>query len=341
MKQFYFIGFMFLCFASFSQDVHFSQYQQAPLLLNPASAGFFSGSQRVILNYKNQWTGMQNPYKTMAASIDFPAFVSKEKIGNLGFGLNAYRDIAGDSKFGTTKVNLSVSGIVNIDKLNKISGGLQIGGGQLSADISNLQWGNQFTGTAFNTAIASNEQNSLSSRMYLDLGLGVMYEFSNIQNNFAGRDGIRFSVGVSSFHVNQPSIEFYSFGSERLQRKYVINGTGRFDIPETRVSLVPGAIYLRQGPSSELLTSLCLRIRLTNPSQITTFLRETALTIGAGYRNNDAIIPQFAIDFSDYSFGVSYDLSSPFSTTNYGINGGLEFFIRYTNWKSALFKGKR
>lgn len=338
-KIYILFAFLLFGFASFAQDVHFSQYQQAPLLLNPASAGFFDGSQRVILNYKSQWSGMQSPYKTMAASIDLPAFAGEKKKGNLGFGLNGYNDVAGDSKFGTTKINLSVSGIVNINRVSRFSGGLQIGGAQRSADLTNLQWGNQFNGSGFDNGISSNEVNTLSSLMYLDMGAGVMYEFSNVQNNFTGKNGIKFSIGASSFHINEPKIQFYNFNTERMHRRYAFNATGRFDLPETRVSIIPGIIYLMQGPSSEILANLCFRIRLTDPSQITTYLKETSLTIGAGYRNNDAIIPQLAIDFSDYSFGVSYDLTSPFSKS-YGISGGLEFFLRYTNWKSALFKGK-
>jgi len=39
-----------------AQDLHFSQFMQTPLLINPAHTGFIpDGDYRVGVNYRNQW----------------------------------------------------------------------------------------------------------------------------------------------------------------------------------------------------------------------------------------------------------------------------------------------
>ena len=40
-----------------AQDVHFSQFNETPQLLNPGATGVYNGYMRGIINYKNQ--GMQ------------------------------------------------------------------------------------------------------------------------------------------------------------------------------------------------------------------------------------------------------------------------------------------
>ena len=47
-----------------AQDVHFSQFYAAPLLVNPAQTGNFSGTARVGANYRDQWGSITVPYRT-------------------------------------------------------------------------------------------------------------------------------------------------------------------------------------------------------------------------------------------------------------------------------------
>jgi type IX secretion system PorP/SprF family membrane protein len=216
---------------------------------------------------------------------------------------------------------------------------MQGGGAQRSANFSNLEWGNQFNGSGFNTGVASNEMNTLSSFLYGDLSAGIFYEFSNTDNSFAGKDVFKFNIGLSGFHLNKPDLNFYNGASDRLHSRYVVHTSMRFDIPESRLAIVPMAMYAMQGPSSELLANVLLRISLSETGKITTIFKESALSFGCGIRRGDAIIPQLMLEFHDYSFGVSYDVKA--GSKAYGVNGGLEVFLRYTNWKGPLYKGKK
>ena len=96
---------------SFAQDIHFSQYSMTPSLLNPALTGIYRGNHRAFLNYKNQWRGMGVPgatYATTLFSYDAGLFKKKFSNGYLGAGINAYKDMAGDLKIGTTQLNIAL-----------------------------------------------------------------------------------------------------------------------------------------------------------------------------------------------------------------------------------------
>ena len=55
-----------------AQDIHFSQFYNAPLKLNPGNAGAFRGDLRVISNYRNQWSSINSAFKTYGFSVDVP-----------------------------------------------------------------------------------------------------------------------------------------------------------------------------------------------------------------------------------------------------------------------------
>src|ERR1044072_6011648 len=49
---------------SFCQDIHFSQFFEAPLWRNPSLAGIFTGDIRVQAVYRDQWNSVTNAYRT-------------------------------------------------------------------------------------------------------------------------------------------------------------------------------------------------------------------------------------------------------------------------------------
>src|ERR1700741_4799335 len=78
-----------------AQDIHFSQFNEAPLLINPANTGLFNGYSRANLNYRNQWSSAGSPFKTIAASFDAEIGLKKAKGAYLGLGGFVFQDKAG------------------------------------------------------------------------------------------------------------------------------------------------------------------------------------------------------------------------------------------------------
>src|ERR1035437_7465710 len=50
------------------QSIHFSQYYNAPMLLNAANTGLMpENDYRLGMNYRNQWAAIPVPYNTFSA----------------------------------------------------------------------------------------------------------------------------------------------------------------------------------------------------------------------------------------------------------------------------------
>src|SRR6476620_8832720 len=56
---------------SYSQDIHFSQFFEAPLLRNPSLAGIFTGDIRVQAVYRDQWNSVTNAYRTGSLNAEY------------------------------------------------------------------------------------------------------------------------------------------------------------------------------------------------------------------------------------------------------------------------------
>src|SRR5688500_19725350 len=60
-----------------AQDIHFSQFFEAPLLRNPSLAGIFTGDVRVQAVYRDQWNSVTTAYKTASLNGEYKLPVCK------------------------------------------------------------------------------------------------------------------------------------------------------------------------------------------------------------------------------------------------------------------------
>lgn len=325
--------------SALAQDIHFSQFNETPQLLNPGSTGVYNGYMRAIINYKNQWTAMGKSFNTEAASFDLPMFDHNERKAHLGLGINFFNDKAGDSQFGLTQANLCVAGIIPMDKTSTISLGVSIGGAQHKANLGSLTWGNQYNGTSFDQTVNSNEVDPVNSFIYADLGAGLYYEYFSGKATLDRNEAKRLSLGVAYYHLNQPVQHYFSV-TEKLYGKLVATVNGHFDKSGTKISIRPSVMYVMQGPSSEVTVGCAVRYRIKNGTKITGFINESGISLGVHYRFKDAVIPQIYVELGDLAFGVSYDLNVSSYKSASHIQGGPEVSLKYFIQKGALFKQK-
>src|SRR5690606_39989194 len=86
-----------------AQDIHFSQFFEAPLLRNPALAGIFTGDYRVQGVYRDQWNSVTDAYKTGSLNGEYKKPVGKSD-DYLTLGLQLFYDRAGTVGWTTTQV---------------------------------------------------------------------------------------------------------------------------------------------------------------------------------------------------------------------------------------------
>lgn len=184
-----------------SQDVHFSQAFNSPLLLNPAEAGNTEGKFRFNSNYKDQWRSISKPYKTIYTSLDYVAFKKKNPGSYLGIGLSFYNDKAGTSNLMTTEANLMFSYNVKMNKNNFLVAGIGVGAAQKSINLNGLKWDNQFNGKEYNSSALTGEVIYSQKASYMDFSTGLLWNTIIDKKN-------RFSIGASIFHLNKPNSAF-------------------------------------------------------------------------------------------------------------------------------------
>jgi type IX secretion system PorP/SprF family membrane protein len=326
----------------FSQDLHFSQIYNSPLTLSPALTGLFTGDQRATINFKDQWRSIGKTYRTYAVSYDQGLFKKSMDNAYIGIGGHVFADKAGDLNMGNTRAQLNLSGILEVNRNQMLSGGMYLGYSQYSIDLSNGQWDSQYAGNGFDPSLSTNEQHlTQDSWGHMDVGAGIAWYFEESSSTLSSYDAFRFKIGVSANHLNRPRLQYVSSqlsGTERQYMKFIIHANSFVGIKNTDISFSPSGAVSIQGPSLEILVGTMCRVRLREASKYTGYFKEAAWSIGAHYRVGDAIIPSVFFEADNFAIGISYDTTISGLKNTTGAAGGVELSIRFVNPNPFLYK---
>ena len=277
------------------QDVHFSQFYNAPLLLNAANTGLHTnGDMRVGLNYRSQWLTVPVPYNTTSVFADFG--INKGNEGNwLGAGIAFWQDRAGDGDLALTKVQGNLAYHMLLNDNGTFSLGLSGAYAQRSVDLSKLTFERQWDEFSFNTNIDNGERTRRAQTTFVDLGLGASYTYFN-QNDFS------LTISAAASHINRPLESFYG-ESNQLGIRPMIAITGIYKASPT-IMLTPSVYYTSQKKASQLVMGSLYTINV-NSGNVGMYTNE--LILGTHYRLNDAVIGSMGYRYKYYQLMVSYD----------------------------------
>ena len=314
------------------QDLHFSQFTMTPLQMDASQAGKIGGDVRLIMNYKDQWGSIANPYKTYGVSFDSRLNKKQQKDNFFGLGLSVYQDKAGDISMSWLEADLSLAYHIKTSQESYVSAGIQGGFGQRSLDPTSLRYDNQYDGSGHNDAYSSNENITTPSYMYPDFSVGVSYSFgvnSNrvISNN--GYDGKKINVGLAVHHAPSFNRSFLQNESDGQKLKYVAHTMTSFGIDNTNMAIQPSGFIGYQNGATEFNVGTYFRYTLKEKSRFTKAFSGAAFSLGTHYRTGDAFILTALIEVGSFALGTSYDINlSGLSAASDG-RGGLELSIRY------------
>jgi len=310
-----------------AQDIHFSQYNEVPSVINPALAGV-SYDTRVIGQYRTQWGSVAQAYQTYGISFEQALKHKKLKGNYFVISANILRDMAGDAKMGMLNPNLGVSLVTKINKQMKASGGIQGGFVYRTIDVNKLRWDKQFNGYEYDPTLPTGEAVPRSSITSYDLGGGVNFSYAQSEKFISSKDGNKFNVGVSAFHYEIPKNSFFTT-SEKLYTRYCAYFNGDFNLPGTKSAIMPSFIYMKQGTSTEFVIGALYKFILVDQSMYTSIVKPSAFSIGLQYRYKDAIIPCILYQYDKYAIGVAYDINVSALTPASKRNGAIEVMLRY------------
>jgi type IX secretion system PorP/SprF family membrane protein len=300
-----------------AQDIHFSQFFEAPLLRNPSLAGLFAGDIRVQAVYRDQWNSVTTAYKTMSLNGEYKMPVGKAN-DFVTVGLQLLQDRAGSISWVSTHILPAINyhKSLSSERTKYLSLGFMGGWVQKRFDRTKMTTNSQFDG------LGDGENNLQPQYSYWDASVGMSYNAqlnSNPENNFY--------LGAAYHHFNKPKSSFYRDPSIELTPKTDLSAGIRFSVTEGSYVTLQGNQSL-QGEFSETVIGGMYGVKL-GPD-----LERPAYTLhgGAFIRVNDAIIPVVKVDYAPFSFSLSYDVNiSKLRTSSYG-RGGFELGLSYVGF---------
>jgi type IX secretion system PorP/SprF family membrane protein len=188
---------------SMAQDLHFSQYFNSPLLVNPANTGFTpDGDYRIGVNYRTQWATISNPYKTFSVFGDAQLFGNRMENGWVGVGGALLRDVAGTGNLTSTRGFGSIAYHQALGLGSLLSAGFNVGFVNKKIDFNKLTFDSQWNGKFFDISAPTGEPFVANQVNYFTLQAGINYALFPTEDMYL-------NAGVSVSNINQPKESFF------------------------------------------------------------------------------------------------------------------------------------
>jgi type IX secretion system PorP/SprF family membrane protein len=298
-----------------AQDGHLSQYDAAPVMLNPALTGMYENAEfRMSSNVRSQWTSLSSNFLTTAFAYD----VSMKKRYGGGMYLNNYNMAGIMNSF-----QLGFSGAYNVSDPkahHTLSAGLQVGLIYKKINDQQLVWDAQYTNGSFNTDLPSGEQFNKGSRLMPDIALGIAYR-STDPNKLLNPFG-----NIALFHINTPNESIFRTVEADMPIRYSANAGVRVRVVE-QFFLVPQALYMQQGNDRQLNAGLMGEFGIAGSVY--------SALCGASYRVDDAIVAHVGLKHKNSAYRFSYDVNTSGLKAYSNSNGAFEFSIIYYGMHSG------
>ena len=303
------------------QSIHFSQYYNAPLLLNPANTALLPDNDfRLGLNYRNQWAAVPVPYNTFSAFGDckIGGNSNNENHNNwLGLGLAFFNDKAGDGNLSLVQIQGDMAYHLQLSQFFMISLGLSGAYVERSVNYDNLTFDAQWDGVTFNSNMTNGEKVGVIKTNYYTVGAGINFAW------FPNED-VYIKLGGSVGNINKPVETFYNDTKNTLDYRPIGDLDMLFKTGE-RLIINPSIYYTTQSGASELVFGSLFRTVLSAKNQM-----PTQLILGMFTRMGDAVIGVAGIQVGNVQFMTNYDFTMSALAPYNGSYGALEFSLIYT-----------
>lgn len=314
-----------------AQSMHFSQFYNAPLLLNPANTALTSTSDyRVGANHRMQWLAYPAPYTTTSLYGDFQLMRNKNETNWMGLGFAFFNDNVGDGKLNLFRSEAFMAYHVQIGSYNMVSFGVGGSYNSRSVNFSKFTYPLQWDGYIFDRGMSNGENKGLEKSSFTALTAGLNYAF--FPNEF-----LYMKLGVATANLNRPVESFFSGSSNKLVYRHSINAEIQMKTSDN-IIINPSAFYTIQGTAKEItygslvVFNMAKELEQANPDQ---------LFFGVFNRWSDAVIGVSGYQYNGLKFTVSYD----FTISSLPVNaakrtGAIELSLVYEGLYGENSKGR-
>ncbi len=301
---------------AFGQDLHYSQFYNSPLNLNPAQTGIFNGDQRFTLSMRDQWRYVPVPWTTFSASYDYK--ILPENVKDLfAVGFNFNYDRQGASRLNLSGLNASGSYSRVLNRNNIITAGALLGFASRGFSLDDLTWDKQWDGTTFDPTAGSGENFDVRRVYFLESSLGLNYRLQKDERT-------KVDLGIGAYHIYRPTTGFYNIENKRLPTNVSLSAIGSVKIIDA-LDIQLQILRQIQDEYREMVYGGLAKIYLSQQRG-----KATQVHVGLGYRTAKSFIPTVAVQFNSWYVSLSYDFDD--TELNQVLNssrGGPEIHLRY------------
>ncbi|MDO8365783.1 MAG: PorP/SprF family type IX secretion system membrane protein [Saprospiraceae bacterium] len=318
-------------FSLTAQDIHFSQFGNSPLNLNPGLAGVFGGDLRFVGNFRKQWSTVPVPYTTFSGSVENKVYFNRARYNRFATtSLLVNYDRQGDLALQSLQIGIPLSVTLPVGRNNFFTFGLTPMFGQRSFDKTDITFGEQYIDGMFDPGSAISEDLSITTLNYFDLSAGANYRIQ------ASRKRSRVDLGAAMHHINRPVHDFWASSvtdddEVRLYNKLTLYGLGLVQLTE-RFDFLAQGLFQQQGKYSEIVYGAGVRMHLNKDRY-----KELSLQIGADWRHryHNSLVPRVEVFYRTWTIGATFDWDA-FSRAGELISdrrGGPELSVIYRFYK--------
>jgi type IX secretion system PorP/SprF family membrane protein len=308
-----------------AQDYHLSQYDAAPMYLNPALTGGthdIEGDFRASINSRSQWRALGNkPFSTQYAGFDMVTHAWDKRIGVGGYLINNRGGVGGFNTF-----NFMLSGAYDI--INDASSphvlrtGLNLGLMNKSVKFDNFMFDTQYSYVdgGFDQNLNNYENNLNNSLFRFDAAFGIYYKYADASKSYKP------SAGLSIHHITMPRDAFFE-SNDRLHLRWVFHTDCWIDLNDN-MYILPKILYMNQGKASELNVGLSYGYKIND---------DYAIVPGFYYRNKDAFVIDIGFKFANNILRIGYDINTSYLSQYTGGRGAFEISLVVLGIKGKSF----
>lgn len=302
-----------------AQSIHFTQYYNAPLLLNAANTALMPEDDiRFGANYRNQWSALPVPFNTFSAWTDFKigSNPNVERHNWLGVGFAFFNDRAGDGNLSLLQGQGNLAYHLHMGEKAMLSLGLSGAYVQRSVNYDKLTFDLQWDGHVFNPHLTNGEKVGIFKTTYSTVAAGANLAWFPHESMYCKLGGV---VG----NINTPIESFYNSPSNKIAMRTMLN----LDVLIRTSSVVivnPSVYYSMQKGAWELVGGTQIRTLLSDPSDM-----PLQLILGLFMRMNDALIGVAGVERGSIQLTASYDMTMSGLAPYNASYGALEFSLIY------------
>lgn len=296
-----------------AQDIHFTQYANVPLGLNPGLIGQFNGDFRAHSAYRQQWRSVTVPYRTFAVGGDARDF---KGIKGLGIGAWLFNDRAGDSRLNQFHFSLGASWTERFGNgdVHGVTIGAQLGITSLTFDNGGLSFDQQYNGFYYDPDRDNGEGFSRYGMVHEDVNAGIVYRFTPAARKL-------FQAGFAMYNLTKPGIGFLGEPDVLLDQRTDVHMLMSMPLNDV-IDLMPMMRWMAQGEFREVNVGGNLRYILMQRYGL-----KRAVLAGLHGRALDAMSVYAGFEYDDWSFGASYDVNTSALVPASRNRGAIEFTV--------------